>query len=239
VIPNPPLARYAWAILVYNIFVVLWGSLVRATGSGAGCGAHWPLCNGQIVPVLPQMHTAIEFTHRATSGIALLTVVALYFWARRTYEKTAQPRRAAFFALIFMINETLVGALLVLLGLVAGSRSPYRALVLAIHLINTLLLLGAITLTAWFASHPAPISFASRWGRLTRFAIGVVLLLTAAGGVAALGDTLFPAASLQSGLQDDLSRSTPFPIFLTRRSSSIRDGTAAPTLWRTRSHIRL
>src|SRR5665213_3823423 len=58
------LARFAWFAVFYNVAVILWGALVRATGSGAGCGNHWPLCNGQVIPVSPGLHTVIEFTHR-------------------------------------------------------------------------------------------------------------------------------------------------------------------------------
>src|SRR5690242_17268402 len=110
-------STYAWAVLAYNILVVLWGALVRATGSGAGCGEHWPLCNGQVMPVFPQWHTGIEFTHRLTSGLALISVIVLYAWSRRAFGRPGPARSAAFFSLIFMLNETLVGAMLVLLGL--------------------------------------------------------------------------------------------------------------------------
>ena len=70
------LARSAWAVLAYNVVVILWGAIVRATGSGAGCGSHWPLCNGVVLPNAEKASTLIEFAHRATSGIALLLVVA-------------------------------------------------------------------------------------------------------------------------------------------------------------------
>ena len=58
------LPRFAWFAVFYNVLVILWGALVRASGSGAGCGNHWPLCNGQVIPVSPGFHTIIEFTHR-------------------------------------------------------------------------------------------------------------------------------------------------------------------------------
>ncbi len=58
---------YAWAVLGYNLAVIVWGAYVRATGSGAGCGNHWPLCNGEVTPHSPAVATLIEFTHRATS----------------------------------------------------------------------------------------------------------------------------------------------------------------------------
>ena len=62
--------RFAWAVLAYNVLVILWGALVRATGAGAGCGSHWPLCNGVVLPRSPTAATLIELTHRLTSGAA-------------------------------------------------------------------------------------------------------------------------------------------------------------------------
>ena len=207
-------SNYAWAVLAYNILVILWGALVRATGSGAGCGEHWPLCNGQVMPVFPQWHTGIEFTHRLTSGFALISVIMLYLWSKRVFAKPEPARRAAFYSLFFMINETLVGAMLVLLGLVAGSQSPWRAVVLAVHLVNTMLLLGALALTAWWTTQPAGSPAASPYRRKVKHSIVVLLVTAATGGIAALGDTLFPVQSIAQGLQDDISRSAPLLVRL-------------------------
>jgi len=46
--------HFAWLALATNVAVILWGAYVRATGSGAGCGAHWPLCQGEVVPRAPE-----------------------------------------------------------------------------------------------------------------------------------------------------------------------------------------
>ena len=51
------LSRFAWAVLVYNVVVILWGAVVRATSSGAGCGDHWPLCNGVVLQTNPRLAT--------------------------------------------------------------------------------------------------------------------------------------------------------------------------------------
>ena len=80
-------APYAWSVLAFNIAVVLWGAFVRATGAGAGCGQHWPLCNGEMLPRSPSLNTIIEFTHRATSGIDLALVALLVFWAFRAFPR--------------------------------------------------------------------------------------------------------------------------------------------------------
>ena len=64
------LARFSWEVLVYNLAVIALGAYVRATRSGAGCGAHWPLCNGELVPQAPSVEMLVEFSHRVSSGLA-------------------------------------------------------------------------------------------------------------------------------------------------------------------------
>ena len=75
-------ARFAWVTLAFNVVVILMGAIVRATGSGAGCGRSWPSCQGQVVPEL-EGATAIEFAHRAVSGVALIMVAVLVVWVFR------------------------------------------------------------------------------------------------------------------------------------------------------------
>src|SRR5205809_4304999 len=87
--------RFAWCVLGWNVATVLWGAYVRATGSGAGCGNHWPLCNGEIVPRAGKIETLIEFTHRASSGVALLAVVGLLIWAFRAFPRGHLVRTGA------------------------------------------------------------------------------------------------------------------------------------------------
>ena len=144
------LRRYAWLVVGWNIAVILWGAVVRATGSGAGCGNHWPLCNGQVFPASPQITTMIEFTHRAMTGGATFTILGLLVW---TFRATRARHLARFFAIastLLLLNEAFLGALLVKLGYVVHDQSPGRFIVLPIHLANTLLLLAALALTAHF-----------------------------------------------------------------------------------------
>jgi heme A synthase len=200
-------ARYAWTTLFYNVAVILWGAIVRASGSGAGCGSHWPLCNGVMVPRAPKIETIIEFSHRLTSGVALLLVVGLAVWAFRARPKGHPSRKAALFSLGFMLSEAAVGAGLVLFKLVADNESMARAMFMATHLVNTFLLLGAMTLTAHFASGGAPFRARGQGalGGGIVLALFGLLLSSVSGAVAALGDTLFPASSLSHALEQDLS----------------------------------
>ena len=212
--PMDRLSRYAWATLAYNVLVILWGAFVRATGSGAGCGSHWPLCNGEVIQKSPGTGMLIELTHRATSGIALLLVVGLVVLAWRHRPKGHPARRAAALSMVLMLTEAAVGAGLVLFELVADNKSMARAMFMGVHLMNTFFLLGFLTLTAHFASGGA----AYRWrGRVALGAgLGMAALIAAgvSGAVAALGDTLFPAASLAEALRQDLSASSHLLIRL-------------------------
>ena len=112
------LARYCWFVLVYNLAVIAWGAYVRATGSGAGCGAHWPLCNGEIMIRPESVKQAIEFSHRVSSGLALVAVVAMVVWAWKITKPGEPVRLGAGLSLGFMLSEAALGAGLVLFGLV-------------------------------------------------------------------------------------------------------------------------
>ncbi len=208
--------QFAWGVLAYNILVILWGAYVRASGSGAGCGQHWPLCNGQIIPRAEQVQTLVEFSHRITSGIAALLTVALLVWARRIFPPGHLARRGATLTLIFIVIESLLGAGLVLFQLVNNNTSVARAVASGIHLVNTLLLVGTITLTAWWAGGGQNIRLRGQGAASWMLAIGVlaVLALGATGAITALGDTLFPSASLSAGIAQDLDPTAHFLVRL-------------------------
>lgn len=222
-------ARYAWTTLAYNIAVILWGAMVRATGSGAGCGSHWPLCNGEVLPRAPRIETIIELSHRLTSGVALLMVVGLLVWAFRARPKGHAARKAAGLSLFFMLSEAAVGAGLVLFELVADNQSMARAMFMATHLVNTFLLLGAMTLTAHFASGGAPFRLRGQGLQGGGLVLGAAGLLMAgvSGAIAALGDTLFPATSLAHALEQDMSPSAHLLIRLRLFHPVIAVGAAA------------
>ena len=213
-------ATYAWFVLAFSLTVVLWGAGVRATGSGAGCGDQWPLCNGGWLPQSSQLQTIIEFTHRVTSGPTLgLLVVGLVAFAFRSFPRRHAVRCFAALALLFTATEALIGAALVLLGHVGTNTSPNRAYTLAIHLINTMVLLAVLALTAWFAVASATgRTEASTERPVSRALLGCALLafltISVTGTIAALGDTLFASNSLAQGIRQDLSPSAPFFVRL-------------------------
>ena len=200
---------YAWAVLVFHLAAVVWGAFVRASGSGAGCGERWPLCNGQIVPRAPLTATLIEFSHRLTSGVALVSVVVLAIWAYRVFPKGHVVQRGAMLALVCTIMECAIGAALVLLHMVAANASFSRGLWLAAHLMNTLFLLATLSVTAWLATinrrPSSPYPQLRRLRQVFGLSIAGFVLAAILGGFAALGDTLAVSTSLTESIRADFS----------------------------------
>ncbi|MBL8044950.1 MAG: COX15/CtaA family protein [Anaerolineales bacterium] len=184
--------RYAWLVLAFNVLVILWGAVVSSTGSGAGCGDHWPLCDGEVIPRDPSLERMIEFSHRATSGVALLMVFGLAAWAFRLYTAGHRVRRGAVASVIVIIVESLLGAGLVLFRWTAMDTSAMRVVIQPIHMLNTLILLGTILLTAWWASGGQPIAWRAAGERLRWFVLGglSIWLMSATGSIISLGDLL-------------------------------------------------
>jgi len=217
--PIHKFVRFGWVALGMTVLVIVWGAVVRATGSGAGCGSHWPLCNGDVVPLAPTVGTIIEFVHRLTSGAVMLLAVGLVWLSRRTFPAGHEARRWAVISLIFMLVEAGIGAGIVLLELVENNASALRAAYVGGHLVNTLLLVAAMTRTIWAARVPsAGAEGASRPAGMSSrgftFAMAAMLLVAATGAIVALGDTLFPSASLAEGIAADLDPTAHFLIRL-------------------------
>jgi heme a synthase len=191
--------RYAWGVLAWNLLVILWGAYVRASKSGAGCGSHWPLCNGEVIPHAAELTTIIEFGHRVTSAVAGVAVLALVIWSVVSFPLWHRVVRMAMASLVFIGAEAYLGRGLVK---IAQDGSVGFASYLALHLVNTLLLLGALTLTAWSSRERAE---GGRWSPVIVGTLVVAILVSVTGAIAALGDTLFPASSLAEGMRQDAS----------------------------------
>ena len=210
--------RFVQFNLVYNLAVILWGAFVRASGSGAGCGAHWPLCNGEVIPQPQRIQTWIEFFHRGSSGLSLVFVVIAFLWARSLAAKNSLLRKATTISLLAILLEAALGAGLVLLRLVEFDQSALRAISIGLHSVNTLFLLATLTTTAWISQFPRfytseKVSVLPRHP-LFWTTLGIFLVLATAGAITALGDTLFPTSSLTAGFQQDLTAGAHFLIKL-------------------------
>ena len=201
--------RFAWTVLAFNVAVIIEGAFVRATGSGAGCGNHWPLCNGQIVFGSRSTATLIEFAHRSMTAIDTIMILALVVWAFRLFPKSNPARLGVVLSTVFVITEALIGAALVKFGLVVNDASPARAAVLSLHLANTMTLLACLTLTAWWVGHPK-----IRPSRMDWSSLASVVLLGITGALAALADTLYPVHSLAAGLAQDVGSDSSFVLRL-------------------------
>jgi heme A synthase len=209
-------SKLSWWFVGYLIAVILFGAWVRIAGAGAGCGNHWPLCNGDVVPTAPQTKTIIEFTHRVTSGLCGVFGLVFIFFARRVGDR--RVLRAALATMFFILVEGFVGAVLVKKELVVNDASMSRAVVIGLHLANTLLLMASATAMAWWASPPVVATRANARGLL--LAAMIVLVLTnMTGAVTALGDTLFPLqptldGTLWAKVREDLTTGQHFLVRL-------------------------
>ncbi len=206
------LVRFAWFVIGWNVLTILLGALVRATHSGAGCGRSWPTCQGELLPELSGA-TTIEFTHRIASGIALLLVASLVVTVWRSAGRGHPARRAVVGAGIAIIGEALIGAAIVFYEWVADDSSIARALAVPLHLVNTFLLLAALTLTAWFLGGGGRLVVRGGTSCLVIVGAAALVAIAGTGAVTALADTLFPSESVAAGLAAAI---TSTEHFLTR-----------------------
>lgn len=201
------LAKYAWITLVWNVLVILWGVFLRASKSGDGCGQHWLTCHGEVIPSAPELKTVIEFSHRITSFIALVMVVALVVWIFRKFKKGEPIRKTAIGSLIFILTEALVGAGLVLTGNTAETLTPTRPFWMMGHLLNTFILLAFLTLTARYASGGAKMRFRVEGKHLAVIVLGIlaIFFVGLTGSIAALANMIFPSETIAEGMAKDFS----------------------------------
>ena len=207
------LPLYAAAVVGFMVLVILEGALVRATGSGAGCGNHWPLCNGDFFPHHPRLTTIIEYTHRSMTGVCTTMVAVLIGWTFLARKRGDRARRAVVWSGILLITEAILGALLVKGGYVENNASAMRVFMQSVHFTNTMLLLAAVTVTWWWLRdreqplHLRPHTASAAW-----LALGATVVVGVTGSVAALADTLFPSTSLQAALLQDFAANSPLLV---------------------------
>jgi heme A synthase len=161
--------------------------------------------------------TIVEFAHRATSGLILIMTVLLLWMAVKAFPAGHAARRAATWSLIFVIVEALVGAGIVLLRLVEDNASVLRSIYIAVHLTNTLMLVGCYTWAIVASTSTRiswPLATALRWERWFRLALLGLIIVSAVGAIVALGDTLFPDKTLAEGFAADANPAAHFLIRL-------------------------
>ena len=201
-LPRIAFSRLAGGVTLGTVLVVLFGAVVRITGSGAGCGQHWPTCNGEIAHLPRRVETWIELAHRTTSGLDLLAVLGLTVVAWQRWPGRHPARLASSAALLLMLVEAALGARLVLLNLVGSNMSFDRVVVMPAHLVTTSLLIGALAAATYFGSssriEPSAAASERERAALCRafwwvaLAGALLLLVSMTGAVTALGDTVYP-----------------------------------------------
>ena len=198
----------AWTAALATWALIIQGAVVRATGSGAGCGSHWPTCNGAVVPLSPSTETLIEFSHRLLSLLILAFGAWLLVRAFRSRKDNPGLWVFSFAAFFFLLTEALLGAATVLFGLTGDNTTVARGLMVSAHLVNSLLLVGALTGAVVYAKEGRglwPLRVREQGLLSTVLGVGIVgmLVLMFSGGIAAMGDTMFPASSLREGIAQD------------------------------------
>lgn len=211
---RPQYKKFALALLLYTILVILWGAWVRISHSGDGCGDTWPLCHGQLIPEAERGKTWVEYGHRLTSGIFGLVVVYFYFVAKKNYEKGHFARGAALATLIFTITEALLGAKLVLFGLVTTNDTPYRAFIMALHQVNSFMLTGSVALAAASSLREEGEPLKALHPRALRLFPWLLVIIAVTGAWASLSNSLFPSIGLWEGLREDFSSESHFLLKL-------------------------
>jgi len=210
-------------LIFYTILVILWGAWVRISHSGDGCGASWPLCHDSIIPETKDPKTWVEYVHRLMSGAYGILVLFLAFKLRKIRDLSPKAYLWAKITFFFTVTESLLGAKLVLFGLVGSNDSTWRSGSMALHLINSLLLVYSTIRTYSFLtwgenprnSWPKTPNLSPRWWRrLPTLTLFVLLIVGVTGTIAALSNTLFPVENLMQALADDLNPQSHFLIRL-------------------------
>jgi cytochrome c oxidase assembly protein subunit 15 len=201
------LHRFTLALIAYTVAIIVWGAWVRISGSGAGCGEHWPLCHGKAIPFGSSHRTWIEVSHRYSTALFGFAVVVLCALARRITTQHNLHRIGAYCVLVFTILEALIGRLLVVRGYVEQDTSISRLIIMPLHLVNTSLLLASEVFTArmLLADYQRKLPVPRIKGIVTIIFLCLLLTLLTSGAIASLGSHLLPSHGIFEGLQADLS----------------------------------
>jgi heme A synthase len=174
--------RFAWLAFVTAFFtyaLIVFGGVVRITGSGMGCGDDWPLCNGRLIPPM-DFETLIEYGHRLAALLVSVLVFVVAYYAYRHLRRLGAGGRGivalAIASVILLIVQVLVGAITVWLELPTGT--------VVLHLIVASALLALLIIAGLRARAEASPTLASaapgtsypRWA-VTTATLGFVLLV--------------------------------------------------------------
>ena len=195
------LSSLATAGLTTSILSILAGAIVRATGSGDGCGASWPTCNGRVIPSLETSSEIIEFSHRSISGV-LLIVTLLLFVKSKDPDTPLLHKKIINYLTFFVLLEAAIGAVIVIYEWVGLNSSLPRIIAVPLHLVNTFALLGFYTLI-FYLLRESENKLSNFFDKRIKIAFVLFFLTGATGSITALADVLFPSASFVEGFIED------------------------------------
>ena len=195
------LSSLATAGLTTSILSILAGAIVRATGSGDGCGASWPTCNGKVIPSLETSSEIIEFSHRSISGV-LLVVTLLLFVKSKDPDTPLLHKKIINYLTFFVLLEAAIGAVIVIYEWVGLNSSLPRIIAVPLHLVNTFALLGFYTLI-FYLLRESENKLSNFFDKRIKIAFVLFFLTGATGSITALADVLFPSASFVEGFIED------------------------------------
>ena len=198
--------------LVVSVFSIIAGAIVRATGSGDGCGASWPTCNGEIIPELDTPSELIEFSHRSVSGVLLIITLIIFVKSFKDEVPTLQ-KKIIWSLTFFVLLEALIGAVIVIYEWVGMNSSVPRIIAVPLHLVNTFGLLGAYTLL-FHLTRNSKTTLNNFFDRGFKIGLFLFLLSGATGSIAALADVVFPSESFITGLAEDFDTNSEVLIRL-------------------------
>lgn len=195
-------SKLAWFNLIWTVLVILWGAVVRATNSGAGCGKFWPLCGQSLIPTFDIFHTYIEFAHRVMSGILLVTIFAMFLYGRRLYKADKARRDLNTLVFVFLIIESLLGAGLVVFELVEDNDSILRIFAVSLHLLNTFVLVALTALNAYYSTSVNTSLIKLNVRKVSKIGLLLILVIGISGAVTSLADTLFPPSTFTETMNE-------------------------------------
>lgn len=114
--------RLGGLAVVLGFAQVVFGAIVRITGSGMGCGDHWPDCYGALTPASSRPTLLVEISHRYGAAALSLAIIALVVvaWLRRSEPGVSGPGgvlRPSLFAVLLVVVAALFGAVTVKMAL--------------------------------------------------------------------------------------------------------------------------
>ena len=192
--------------LFLAISSILAGAIVRATGSGDGCGSTWPTCKGRVIPELSDIPELIEFSHRAVSGI-LLVVTLIIFLKTRDLGKNNLKKVISNYLTFFVVLEAVIGAVIVLFEWVGLNSSLPRIVAVPIHLVNTFGLLACFIALYKVVKDDLQ-SIKGIVDNQFLVVLCLFLLSGATGSITALADVLFPSESFIQGFVEDFDETS-------------------------------